>query len=258
MVKKLLLYILAILIIVFSFIIPKLLFRIEDLSRETEIFVKEKYKNKIDVQAEKIYLVRFIHDVFGIKDQMVFNDSNKKTVATVPMITSSDNTAPSELLKSEISKLVDCGIIKEVSFHNHVNFAETTALFSKEYSVTTTSISVLKENDKEAIEEGLGIAIEEKTGKIISLDFSKSLLREDKDKKTKLESYAKYLDLDIIDDWKYEDEVLKSSKAQLYIMLEELDDGCMLTVAPTEVYEEYKKEIEKYEIVEKSKSQNSK
>lgn len=41
-------------------------------------------------------------------------------------------------------------------------------------------------------------------------------------------------------------------------MLEELDDGCMLTVAPTEVYEEYKKEIEKYEIVEKSKSQNSK
>lgn len=106
MVKKILLYVFAILIIVFSFVTPRLLLQIEDLSRETEIFAKEKSKNKIDVQAEKIYLVSFIHNVYGIKDKTIY-DVSKKIAVSTPMLETSNNTAPDELLKEEISKLVD-------------------------------------------------------------------------------------------------------------------------------------------------------
>lgn len=127
-------------------------------------------------------------------------------------------------------------------------------MYSKEYSVRTSSFTILQIDNEEVSEEDIGIAVEEKTGKIISLDFSKNFFREDTTVKEKLENYAKYLDLDIIGDWEYENGVLKSTKAQLYIMLEELDSGYMLTIAPNDVYEEYKKVLQEYEIVEKEKN----
>lgn len=127
-------------------------------------------------------------------------------------------------------------------------------MFSKEYSVRTSSFTILQINNEEVSEEDIGIAVEEKTGKIISLDFSKNFFREDTTVKEKLENYAKYLDLDIIGDWEYENGTLKSTKAQLYIMLEELDSGYMLTITPNDVYEEYKKVLQEYEIVEKEKT----
>lgn len=88
-------------------------------------------------------------------------------------------------------------------------------------------------------EEWIGINIEEKTGKIINADFSKNFLKSDVEKEKQLRNYAKYLDLDIIGDWKFEENVLKSEKAQLTIMLVEKGESCMLTIAPTETYKEY-------------------
>lgn len=75
------------------------------------------------------------------------------------------------------------------------------------------------------------------------------MLRSDVDKNKQLENYAKYLELDIIDDWKYEDEVLKSEEAQLIIILDEGDTVCMLTAVPADAYKEF--ETSKYEIVKK-------
>ena len=110
-----------------------------------------------------------------------------------------------------------------------------------------------KEND-----EWIQINIEEKTGKVISADFSKNFLKTDIEIENMLRNYAKYLDLDIIDDWKFEkNNILKSEKAQLIIMLIEKGDSCMLTIAPIEIYEEYVAEDttlnHEYEIVESSK-----
>ncbi len=244
MAKKVILFLIAIIIIIFSFIMPKLFLQIEDISREKEMFARPKTEKKIDVQAEKIYLVKFIHDMYQLENDTVYYNNGKKVAISMPVTEKAVNTLPTEQIKDEISKLVSIGIIKDVDYDIIKDYDETKNIFNSAYTVVTSSL----------VTEyyGLGIGMEEKTGKIISMDFPKSMLKEDDISKQKqLENYAKYLDLDIIGDWEYENQILKSEKAQLSIILEEKNNVCMLTVAPTEKYEEY--EDSKYEVVEKKK-----
>ena len=56
---------------------PSLLLKIEDSAREKEIFAKQKVERKIDVEAGKIYLVTFIHDIYKIKDETVYYENGK-------------------------------------------------------------------------------------------------------------------------------------------------------------------------------------
>lgn len=243
-IKTILLFLSSLLIIVFSFIMPKLFIKIEDLSKEKEVFAISKKERKIDVQAEKIYLVRFIHDIYDLKDEKIYdNNKNVYVSSSAPVTTKIENTSPGEQIKNEISKMISNEIIKKIDFNNTEDYYEVIKTFGIEYSIITAECV--------ADDFGLGIGIEEKTGKIISLDFPKKILRDDVDKKKQLENYAKYLDLDIIGDWKYKDQVLSSEKAQLSIVLEEKENVCMLTIAPTTIYEEY--ESSKYEVVEKKK-----
>lgn len=251
MVKKLVLFLSSIIIIAFSFIMPKLFLQIEDLSRENEIFTRTKKEDKkIDVQAEKIYLVRFIHDIYEFKNTKVYDNGKKAVVVSMPITEKIKIENPREELKSEILKFVTNDIIKEINIEEFDSYTEVANIFSPEYTVV--SCSLLKEK-----EDWIGINVEEKTGKIISIDFPTSFLNKDVDKKKQLENYAKYLDLDIIDDWKYENDILKSEKAQLAIVLDETGEACMLTVAPIEIYEEYIAEDDairrEYEIVESKK-----
>lgn len=242
MVKKLVIILSSIIIIAFSFIMPKLFFQLEDLSRENEIFTRpKKESNKIDVQAEKIYLVKFIHNIYEFKDAKISYSDSKKVSVSIPLTKKTSNTAPTEELKNEISKLITSEIMKDVNLDEFIDFDETANIFFSEYTVITSDLVSEK--------EGVGVCREEKTGKIISIDFPKTFLRSDVALKKQLQNYAKYLDLDIIGDWKYENQTLKSEKAQLSIILEEKGNVCMLTVAPTEMYDEYKDS--KYEIVEK-------
>lgn len=243
--KKFLLLLSAVIIIALSFITPKILFEMEDLSREKEVFARVKKESKIDVQAEKIYLVRFIHDIYDLKSGKVYYENNKTSsvVANVPLIQHIEDPDIDESIKEEVSKLMNIEIIKEVNLNEYTSHI-TMNTFSQECSAMTNNLT--KENNSE-----IGVSVEEKTGKIISLDFNKSLLRTDKAKKTQLENYAKYLDLDIIGDWKYENQTLKSEKAQLIIMMAEGEYDCMLTIAPIEIYEKYVGD--KYEIVTEKK-----
>ncbi len=246
MLKKFILFLSSIIIIFVSFVIPKILFQIEDLSREKEIFEIPKNERKIDVQAEKIYLVRFIHDIYEIKDKKLRYYDDKTVSVSVPITKHIRNTSLTDENKNEILKLVSSEIIKDLNFDEFAEYYETENIFSTEYIVITAIL--LPENGDE-----IEIGIEEKTGKIISINFPKDVLRSDVDKRRQLESYAKYLDLDIIGDWKYENQVLKSEKAQLSIFFEEKENGCMLTIAPTDVYAEYEKFEYEYEIIEKQK-----
>ena len=69
MAKKFVICLSGIIIIAFSFVMPKLFFQIEDISREKEMFARPKKETKkIDVQAEKIYLVGFIHEIYNLKN----------------------------------------------------------------------------------------------------------------------------------------------------------------------------------------------
>jgi len=254
MVKKILLFVLSLIIISFSFIMPNLLLSIEDSAREKEIFARQKIERKIDVEAEKIYLVTFIHDIYEIKDKKVYYEDKKgKTLVTeafTPITTTRTDLNPTEKFKNEILKLESNEIINETTFDEYIQYIEAENVFLSEYTVTTCSMQ--KEND-----EWIQINIEEKTGKIISADFCINFLKKDIEKENMLRNYAKYLDLDIIGDWKFENNILKSEKAQLIIMLVENGDSCMLTIAPIEIYEEYVAEDEtikrEYKIVESSK-----
>lgn len=245
MAKKFVICLSGIIIIAFSFVMPKLFLQIEDISREKEMFARPKKETKkIDVQAEKIYLVRFIHDVYDLKNNIIYyNDKKVVAVDSVPVSERTNNTAPSEEIKTEISKLITNNILKDIDISNLEDYYETRNIFTQEYIVRTAEIA--------SMNFGIGIGIDEKTGKIISINFPQKFLRDDVSKSNQLENYAKYLDLDIIDDWKYENQILKSEKAQLAIVLEEKEEFCMLTVAPVEIYEKY--ENSKYVMVEKDK-----
>lgn len=255
MLKKILLFFMSLIIISFSFVMPNLLLGIEDLSREKEIFARQKIERKIDVEAGKIYLVTFIHDIYEIKDKKVYYEDKKGKASAIefstPIVDTRTDLAPTEKFKNEILKLVSNEILNEITFDEYVQYYEEECYFYPDYIVTTCSMP--KEN-----EEWISINVEEKTGKIISIDFSKNFLKTDIEREKQLRNYAKYLDLDIIGDWKFEkNNILKSEKAQLIIMLVERDDSCMLTIAPIEIYEEYVEEEEaikrEYKIVESNK-----
>lgn len=253
MLKKILLFFMSLIIISFSFVMPNLLLGIEDLSREKEIFARQKIERKIDVEAGKIYLVTFIHDIYEIKDKKVYYEDKKGKASAIefstPIVDTRTDLAPTEKFKNEILKLVSNEILNEITFDEYIQYYEEECYFYPEYTVTTCSMP--KEN-----EEWISINVEEKTGKIISIDFSKNFLKADVEIEQQLRNYAKYLDLDIIGDWKFEkNNILKSEKAQLIIMLVERDDSCMLTIAPIEIYEEYVEEAIKreYKIVESNK-----
>lgn len=254
-VKRYLLFLICIIIIAFSFVMPKLLLQIEDLSREKEIFAKQKEERKIDVQAEKIYLVRFIHDIYEMQNEKVYYGDKNTVAVSMPYTEHIDVEEPGEEIKSEILKFVTNEIIKEVNLDDYDDYTEVANIFTPEYTVISCGLVKGKE-------EWIGVNIEEKTGKIINIDLPLSYLRNDIEREKQLQNYAKYLDLDIIDDWKYENQILKSEKAQLTIVLIEQRDSCMLTIAPIEVYEEYVVEDEvikrEYEIVEKEKEKGNK
>lgn len=61
--RKAFMLLLVSVIICISFLMPNILFAIEDLKMESKVYKKEALDNKIDVQAENIYLVRAIHDI---------------------------------------------------------------------------------------------------------------------------------------------------------------------------------------------------
>ena len=79
------------------------------------------------------------------------------------------------------------------------------------------------------------LEIEDKTGKIIYIYFDKDKLLNSNDEEV-LRNFVKYLDLHIIDDWKYSEDLisqksyLRSEKAQLAIVLEKYDNKYEISV----------------------------
>lgn len=62
-IKNFIIYIIVSVIILASFKIPELLLELENNNIEIAVYEKEKKKNAIDIEAEKIYLVKAIHDI---------------------------------------------------------------------------------------------------------------------------------------------------------------------------------------------------
>lgn len=61
--KKVFICLIVILVVFLSFFLPKVLFKLEDLKRDSVSHKTDMLSGKIDVQAENIYLVKAIHDI---------------------------------------------------------------------------------------------------------------------------------------------------------------------------------------------------
>lgn len=233
------------LILLASFFAPQVLFEMEDLRTEKQIFTQSKTKRSIDVQAEKIYLVNAIHEMcqetLGIQYQI-----SRERIAVAEAKTpdfNQENENAINPIKSELLKLQNCKVLQNMDFsmENTKILAEIYTDLKNEYKIQY----IFLENGSEQI----NIGIESKTGKILFAVFPKDKLVTDFGSQEILENYVKYLDLYIIGDWKFENNRLNSEKAQLYatLFLDSNTNMCFLSI------QSIKKDTKYYEIVESTK-----
>lgn len=234
------------LIIFISFLAPKILLEIEDFRMEKQIFTQTKNKNKIDVEAEKIYLVKAIHDMSGSSMEIqsrtvVISDSEKALIEESRSEQEKENLI--DKIKNELLKLEESKVLKNMSvnFDNmEYNFRNYTN-FKREYEMQYTFLG------NKTTEMSVGI--ESKTGKILFAVFPNDKLQIELETEKILENYVKYLDLYVIGDWKFENGSLKSQKAGLCAMLfkDSNTEDCLLFIQSSE------NEAKNYEIVQSVK-----
>ncbi len=240
-------YIIVFIIIFASFIIPNKLFEMQDQSFEMAVYTENKPKgSSISVEAEDIYLVKALHDIESEKIGVIISSSeiltavkNESIGASHAVKNESITTSNQEdsnkitKIKSELKKLNQCNIIKN---NNGLDEPEMKiSIINKEYKNDKTKYIInsmfLITNDYNC-----KFDIEEKTGKIIWLIVNKENINNSIEKREIIENYIKYLDLYIIDDWVYENNIMKSKKAGLSIsLIENVNNGIyMLSVHSNE------------------------
>ncbi len=103
----------------FSFFLPKLFLKIEDLNIEKQVCTVAKPKSKIDVQAKNIYLVKAIHDIHtAYKNVKITQREKAFNIAVEPSdtyvaIEKKDERIWQEL-KDEILKLQNTKVLKQI------------------------------------------------------------------------------------------------------------------------------------------------
>lgn len=203
----------AFLIIILSFIIPSELIQIQDTIMRNEIYKRGRIEGKIDIQAEKIYLVKAIH-VIGSNIQI----SNANKIQTVEVADTYNDTIYN-VFENELKKLENYNILdtKEKSSDKYINIGVLDKKYlNREMEVTINCIEYESGNTR------ISTQMENKTGKVIYIMFNKDKILSD-NKENIMRNYIKYLELYIIDDWKFENDILKSEKAQLTVSL--LENG---------------------------------
>lgn len=214
-IKNCIITLIVFIIILLSFTLPNILFQIEDLYMENNIFTK-KSSSKIDVETSKIYLVKAIHEIE--------NGSLKISAATDISLAiaesdyfESENTKKEtiiEKVKNELQSLEENKILENLNYEKNIEVSVLEYNYiNNENEYTKKHIFLENKEDK------ISFDIEKKTGKIISIAFNKNNLNKNIDRKEILENYIKYLNLYIIDDWTFEDNKLKSEKAGLYVSI---------------------------------------
>ncbi len=232
--------------ILVSFFVPNLLFWLEDFRIEKQICAIAKPKSKIDVQAEKIYLVRAIHDIEGFYRNLVIHkkengvyyaNGNNISVAPSEIISTTKirDEATFAELKNEMDKLEKGNVLKNLTLGEEECYVSE-KIYTNEGDDYKIKHYYFKNSEIE-------VEAENKTGKILSIIFPKDSLLEDTQEMKK--NFVKYLDLYIIDDWKLENNRLKSEKAQLEVVLVETEEQCRLMICPV-------RSNSQYEIVEKA------
>ena len=210
-IKNIIIYISVTIIVFVSFKIPEIILEQENNDIEIEVYEKEKNKSKIDVEAEKIYLVKAIHDMENDDSTVSISPSGiEEYFTTVESI--NENIERTDLEK-ELKKLKEYNILKK--FETTTDSDISISVINKFYKnsnnkYTINNISLENNNQKYELD------IENKTKKILCVSLEKDNLYSN-NKEEIMKNYIKYLYLYIIDDWKFVDNMLKSEKAQLVV-----------------------------------------
>ncbi len=262
-------FLISFIIIAFSLIMPKLLFEAEDFAMEREIYKIPRKISKIDVESEKIYLVKALHELYDNtiitlsekemvcydgSDYKKFISKNKRVYEEVveaekeKLLIKSNNEL--NKIKSEINKLEDSNILEKsdlVIANTKYTITNYGTNYTEEYLID--SLNLLIDNYR------MNIQIENKTGKIIKISFPKHKLKSNIDKKEILENYIKYLDLYIIDDWKYNNQpietclnldCLQSEKSQLLALIVETEENYVISIQTMYRYEDLISDLQRY------------
>ena len=213
-IKNMIIYLLFCIAILILFRTPEYLLKIEENNIENEVYEKKKIDPKIDIQTEKIYLVKAIHDMES-DDSKVEISSSQKSWILVESPSTEENKSIPNVSKKQLQKLKEFNILRnfDIDEDSKYNVRLISKTYQGEENYAIDNIFFTTTNELYNIE------MEEKTEKILFINFAKEDIYDGISKEEILINYVKYLDLYIIDDWHYENDVLKSDKAGLVVSL---------------------------------------
>ena len=203
------------------FKIPDILLKVENYEIQGNIC--DNKKRDIDFEVEEIYLVRAIYDIESENNSVLISGATMEKVVEF----SYKNTENKNDILQEILNLQKYNIIKGVNIKD--NSKVTIGIMDKIY----------KKNDDEYIVKNISLEgnnikcefdIESKSGKIISIFFDKKNLGSKQNSQKIFMNYINYLGLDIIDDWTFQNSMIKSKNAKLVVSLVQSDNFCLLSI----------------------------
>ncbi len=214
--RNILIYFIVFIIILISFGLPQILLKLQEINIENTVFEKKAEKILLDVEAEKIYLVKAIHDM-NLIDTVEINASKKKWVLVESLKINGTLDESYFNFQNQLKKMQEYGILKDDKLENYsISFVDKLYHNDKQQYIIYNVL--LKINNRE-----YSLEIENKTKKILDFSLEKDYFASENKEELML-NYIKYLDLNIIDDWKFENDKLKSEKADLVIELKEDDN----------------------------------
>ncbi|MCI8309495.1 MAG: hypothetical protein HFJ45_04750 [Clostridia bacterium] len=170
-----------------------------------KVYKMQQIERKIDVEAEKIYLVKAIHDIDSEKSSVAISSSDGEYVVE------SFDENKSVFLNKELSKLKEYNIL---DFKIEDNSKILYNLANKFYRNLTNDEYIINDVYLLINEKEYKLGIESKTGKLLYIFFYKENLKENESIENIMRNYVKYLDLYIIDDWKFESNIIKSKNEE--------------------------------------------
>lgn len=217
-IKNVIIYIAVCIVVLASFKVPEILLNYQNNNIELAVYKKEGKNNLIDVDAEKIYLVKAIHEIEDDDSIVAINSNIENKILVEPS---------NEHIQNELLKLKEYNIIQDLKLNEDtkISIGIANKMYQNRSNQYTIYSMIVQIEDKT-----YRLEIEMKTGKILYITLEKENLNHIATTEELLKNFINYLDLHIIDDWKFENGVMKSVKAQLLVALVESDSKYILSI----------------------------
>ncbi len=234
-IKNIMIYFIIVVVVLLTFKIPEILLKKDSQNVGLEIYKEIENETTIDFETEKIYLVKAIHD---IEEGRTIVISSPEYMYLYQKQVFDINDGLTQKVNDELVKLKESNIIKDIGIEPDKEYR--IGLIDKSYPNKEITYDIkniiLSSNSNDINNIKYILNMESKTGKILYIAFNEDNLCELENKQEILENYIKYLNLYIIDDWKYEENeidkvyTMKSEKAGLKVTLEQHDENIMISI----------------------------